>query len=209
MSNNPYPGRPYPVGPLEWKISPERAMKVAPLKAKRFALLEYGEAEILFDMPRILGVGGTYLNLGHGAGGSAMLLAAGLEDQCFPGTVHSVDLFKREPWSGGYDGTLNKAQKAIEEMGLDDRIQLYQGPTSSFFRHFEYLNFLFIDADHSYSGVKSDFLNFGHKVVKGGAVAFHDTNQEPSHRVIEEDILPDPHWQLIHHVNRIKVFVRV
>ena len=36
------------------------------------------------------------------------------------------------------------------------------------------LDFLFIDGDHSYEGVRRDFLDYGPMVRPGGLVAFHD-----------------------------------
>lgn len=38
----------------------------------------------------------------------------------------------------------------------------------------ELLDFLFIDGDHSYNGVKADFDNYHHFVRPGGIIAFHD-----------------------------------
>jgi len=38
----------------------------------------------------------------------------------------------------------------------------------------EPLDYLFIDGDHSYEGVKSDFEMYGPLVKKGGLIAFHD-----------------------------------
>tara|TARA_R110000868_G_scaffold369704_1_gene633132 strand:+ start:870 stop:1517 length:648 start_codon:yes stop_codon:yes gene_type:complete len=38
----------------------------------------------------------------------------------------------------------------------------------------EMLDFLFIDGDHSYAGVKTDFLTYSPLVRKGGLIAFHD-----------------------------------
>lgn len=37
-----------------------------------------------------------------------------------------------------------------------------------------YLDYLFIDGDHSYEGVKSDFTTYRRYVRKGGLIAFHD-----------------------------------
>jgi predicted O-methyltransferase YrrM len=37
------------------------------------------------------------------------------------------------------------------------------------------VEFLFIDGDHSYEGVRSDFLLYGPLVRPGGLIAFHDT----------------------------------
>jgi predicted O-methyltransferase YrrM len=36
------------------------------------------------------------------------------------------------------------------------------------------LDLLFIDGDHSYKGVRKDFLGYSHLVKKGGWIAFHD-----------------------------------
>lgn len=36
------------------------------------------------------------------------------------------------------------------------------------------IDFLFIDGDHTYNGVKSDFINYGELVRPGGIIAFHD-----------------------------------
>jgi hypothetical protein len=41
------------------------------------------------------------------------------------------------------------------------------------------LNFLFIDADHSYAGVKQDFEMYAPLVRKGGMIAFHDILRYP------------------------------
>jgi hypothetical protein len=37
------------------------------------------------------------------------------------------------------------------------------------------VDLLFIDADHSFNGCESDYLNYEPLVVSGGIVAFHDT----------------------------------
>jgi predicted O-methyltransferase YrrM len=40
--------------------------------------------------------------------------------------------------------------------------------------HYRSIDFAFIDGDHTYEGVKSDFLNYGRLVRPGGIIAFHD-----------------------------------
>jgi predicted O-methyltransferase YrrM len=42
------------------------------------------------------------------------------------------------------------------------------------------LDFLFVDADHSYEGVKLDFQMYSSLVRKGGLIAFHDICKNPS-----------------------------
>lgn len=41
------------------------------------------------------------------------------------------------------------------------------------------LDFLFIDGDHTYNGVKTDFEMYGRLVRKGGIIAFHDVCPHP------------------------------
>ena len=48
----------------------------------------------------------------------------------------------------------------------------------------EGIDFLFIDGDHSYAGVKQDYEDYSPLVRPGGLVAFHDTLMSP-----EEDVL--------------------
>jgi cephalosporin hydroxylase len=45
----------------------------------------------------------------------------------------------------------------------------------------EELDFLFIDADHSYEGVKTDFYNYLPFVRKGGFIAMHDIKKTLKH----------------------------
>ena len=44
------------------------------------------------------------------------------------------------------------------------------------------VDFMFIDGDHTYEGVKADFLNFCGLVKPGGHIAFHDIRDTPVHR---------------------------
>jgi cephalosporin hydroxylase len=45
------------------------------------------------------------------------------------------------------------------------------------------LDFLFIDGDHSYEGVKQDFETYSEFVRKGGLIAFHDIKDNEHHRI--------------------------
>jgi len=46
-----------------------------------------------------------------------------------------------------------------------------------------FLDFLFIDGDHSYSGVKLDYQHYKNFVRKGGLIAFHDIKDSEFHRI--------------------------
>jgi predicted O-methyltransferase YrrM len=45
------------------------------------------------------------------------------------------------------------------------------------------LDVLFIDADHTYSGVKTDYTMYSSLVKKGGIIAFHDISGSPQNNV--------------------------
>jgi hypothetical protein len=47
----------------------------------------------------------------------------------------------------------------------------------------ELLDFLFIDGDHSYKGVKADYFDYKAFVRPGGLIAFHDIKDSEFHRV--------------------------
>lgn len=58
------------------------------------------------------------------------------------------------------------------------------------------LDFLFIDGDHTYEGVKQDFRMYGRLVRKGGLIAFHDICQ----------CSPEIHCEVSRFWNEIKQF---
>jgi predicted O-methyltransferase YrrM len=49
------------------------------------------------------------------------------------------------------------------------------------------IDFVFIDGDHTYEGVKSDFLNYGPLVRPGGIIGFHDILPRPDLPAIQVD----------------------
>ncbi len=51
------------------------------------------------------------------------------------------------------------------------------------------ISFLFIDGDHTYDGVKSDFEMYSPLVRPGGIVAFHDIVEHPAHTGCQVDRL--------------------
>lgn len=74
---------------------------------------------------------------------------------------------------------------------------------------------LFIDADHSYEGVKADFDNFSPFVAPGGVVIFHDAYGEngeeqntpwPGVTRFCKELEANPKWKLVEKVRRCAVF---
>ncbi len=53
------------------------------------------------------------------------------------------------------------------------------------------VDFLYIDADHSYEGVKKDFQNYSPLVRSGGVIGFHDSNHPPVRKLLDEINYPN------------------
>lgn len=52
----------------------------------------------------------------------------------------------------------------------------------------EELDLLFIDGDHTYEGVKSDYISYSRFVRRGGLIAFHDIVDRPENSVENVDV---------------------
>jgi predicted O-methyltransferase YrrM len=116
------------------------------------------------------------LEIGTSAGGTLFLLA----QLASPGgLVISIDLPRGE-FGGGYPLWKVPLYKAFARPG--ERLELIRGdshePANAMrvrrLLEEKPLDFLFIDGDHSYDGVRRDFEIFAPLVRPGGLVAFHD-----------------------------------
>jgi predicted O-methyltransferase YrrM len=75
----------------------------------------------------------------------------------------------------------------------------------------EPFDFLFIDGDHSYEGLRSDWEAWRPLIAPGGIVGLHDTrgNHFACQQYMEEVIVPDPEFRVVAEVERLTVFERV
>ena len=192
--------RRWPTGPEDYpNASRERIWR----KLRRGMLLSMSEAQFLQDVPRCL-KDGNYANLGHGRGGSAILLSSGLREHRLQGKVYSVDLKYEE-----------RAEALMNKLDVHNYIEKCEGSTDYWFKQFKdrnlTFNFVFIDADHCYEAVVKDFSNWSLLVRVGGWISFHDTNQDFSHKAIEDTVEQDDNWKEREnlHIHRIRTFERV
>jgi predicted O-methyltransferase YrrM len=75
----------------------------------------------------------------------------------------------------------------------------------------EPLDFVFIDGDHSYEGVKADWVGFKQLVGPGGIIALHDSRERPgfgSQQFTEEVVLKDPDFDVAETVDSLTVMKR-
>jgi cephalosporin hydroxylase len=100
-------------------------------------------------------------------GGTSLLLSHALPRV---ETVILVDLFVRQRWR------LRSLRPRGQRMVAIDGSSHSPSCSARVARALrgERLDFLLIDGDHSYSGVKRDFLTYRHMVRDGGVIAFHD-----------------------------------
>jgi cephalosporin hydroxylase len=140
-------------------------------------------ASELTGLGEILAVGRPQcaLEIGTARGGTLLFLTRLASPQA---TIISVDL-PGGKFGGGYSGTRAWLYKRFARRR--QRLQLLQGDSHSrdmldkvkaALRGQE-LDYLFIDGDHSYAGVKCDFEMYGPMVKRGGLIAFHDIVEGP------------------------------
>lgn len=126
------------------------------------------------EMPKIM------LEIGTATGGSLFLFSRHIEKH---GTAISIDL-PDGPGGGGYPSWKIPLYRSFFPKA---RCHLIRGDSHSKEVHEKVkailsgrrLDFLFIDGDHTYEGVKLDFDKYSKLVKKGGIIALHDIKEHP------------------------------
>jgi hypothetical protein len=100
-----------------------------------------------------------------------------------PKGLHLVDLFEGQMCSGNKNGEnmkyimLEDAYNALNAKYLNNpKVRLFKGLSTTFLQGIpdHYLDFIYIDGDHSYEGCKADLALAKLKVKPGGIIAGHD-----------------------------------
>ena len=115
----------------------------------------------------------TYLELGVGNGGSFLTNSIFIGSDCKK--FHAVD-------SITYGAPLCQSKQRISDkvtilqtIMADSECTFFNSTTSDFFKtNTNTYDCIFIDADHTYSGVKSDYINSLKILNKNGILIFHD-----------------------------------
>lgn len=132
------------------------------------------QAAYLFELIRRMRAR-KVVEIGRYKGGSTFLIAAAMNGA---GEFWSIDLGRLEARVRGqasrpYDDQL---RNLCARLGL--RVHLIVGDSRTVEVDTGEVDLVFIDGDHSYEGVKSDFERFGRRVRLGGAVLFDDAFDE-------------------------------
>lgn len=174
--------------------------------------LTANEAVALYELARTLPEHQPVaVEIGSWQGRSSVVLGKGLRQKQNP-TLYCVDPFDA---SGDAESTGEYASRAagtagplrqtfvenLRRNGVRDLVEVLQGYSQQVAPQFERpIDLLFLDGDHSYEGVRADFLAWAPKVRPGGVLCMHDV-ANPAHqgprRVVDELLRGDPAWQVL------------
>ena len=162
--------------------------------------LNFDEAALLYktvkslDAPRGVEIGRLW-------GGSTVLLAAAVGPDGF---FSSIDV---NPQCD------EKIGRQLASLGMRDRVRVRTGDSRTINMPAYDLDFVFIDGDHSYEGVKADQERWGTAVRPGGYVIHHDMtpgdpdapNQNGPQRVFYE-LMAGDEFELVARAGSVAVF---
>lgn len=192
----------------EWKNDPKPYLGY-PAPGK----ISSAESHLLYKIPQWLG-SGNYADVGVYKGKSTAILGHGLTTAGYSGEVYSVDFFGTEPEGTEKfsDPTIpDLLTKYFEEQNLSPRLSIMKGDSSLSGHKLQVLKtmlqFVFLDADHSYEGTKRDFDIWSRMIIKGGMIAFHDCDFYGVNQTIKE--MNQKYWKFVRQVFSIKLFRKV
>jgi predicted O-methyltransferase YrrM len=126
------------------------------------------------------------VEIGSARGRSTCFIAMALKENGH-GILHAIDPHSSANWNEarGSD-TFKILNDNISKLGLSHQVSIIRSTSESAAAQWNcQIDMLFIDGDHSYEGVKSDWRLFKRFVHPFGVVVFHDTLW---------DLRPDPQW---------------
>jgi predicted O-methyltransferase YrrM len=166
--------------------------------------MDFDEAATLYQLAKHLGPGPVRgLEIGRWDGGSTFLIAAALPED---GKLISIDKDLKSEL---------KAKTRLAEHGLHTKVAFITANSDDVNPCGPY-DFIFIDGDHSYDGVKRDHLRFGAHVRVGGFIAHHDMARERKNATqmkgpaqLRSEIIANNSLQLYHEKGSLSIFKRV
>lgn len=193
------------LNPRKWPLGTNTAPGSV-MRLKGLAELEPVELDLLHLLAST-GIDGDIANLGHSEGGSAIVMAMAVRNNK-PGTmIQSIDLFHDKK-------QYNRTRRNLVRFGVRDLVELRRGETIMWADRFKQrgdkFSGVFVDADHTYEGVRRDSEDWRRLLLVGGWIGFHDTHQDFSHRAIQDTIARDGRFAEAKdlHVHSIRVFRR-
>lgn len=130
------------------------------------------------------------VEVGSYLGASSLFIAAGLRSKGAGNKLYCVDTWQNDAMSEGKKDTF--ALFTANTRRYAKTIKPLRGLSVDVAGDFhEQIDFLFLDGDHGYEGVKADADAWLPKLKPGATIAFHDYGwAEGVQRVVREDVLP-------------------
>jgi predicted O-methyltransferase YrrM len=180
-----------------------RALRLAgvPSANRIFSYTRPCELETLYRLAAACPPGGKALEIGSHLGASSCYLGAALKQ--LNGTLFCVDTWNNETMPEGSKDTFSEFSS--NTLGLGDVIVPIRKRSSELTRDDvgADLDLVFIDGDHSYESVKSDFETVVPWLTEKAMVAFHDTVAFEGVARLLGEVLACSQARLAGHVNNL------
>jgi predicted O-methyltransferase YrrM len=157
---------------------------------------------------------GEIVEIGSFAGRSTIWLAKGAQLKK-RSKVYAVDPHTGDPYRENLErvrkefsyGQEYEFRKNINQAGVSNVVVPIVKTSEAAAKDFAWpVRFLFIDGIHEYDFVKKDFLAWSPKVIKGGIIAFHDSNDTGVSRVLNEYLYSSNGYTFMGTVHSIAFF---
>ncbi len=134
--------------------------------------------------------GKVFVELGSYVGASSCFIAKGIRASNKSGKLYCVDTWQNEGMAEGFRDTYEEFINKTSH--YKDIILPLRGNSVEVAKEFKKkVDFLFVDCDHSYEGVKSDVEAWFPKLNPGAIVIFHDIGwAEGVQKVVAEKVSP-------------------
>ena len=137
--------------------------------------------------------GVVYVEIGSYLGASSCFIAAGIKKARRHAKLFCIDTWHNDSMSEGERDTFDVFYKNTEQ--YRDIIMPLRGYSTEVMpnadKHFQKIDFLFIDGDHSYEACKQDWQLCSPRLKSGSLVIFHDIGwAEGVRRVVKEEVAP-------------------
>ena len=118
----------------------------------------------------------TCVEIGSARGKSACFIGMALKENG-RGKLYAIDPHTTTAWNDDQSvETLSVLQSNITQLGLDNQVSILRTTSEEAARQWtRSIDFIFIDGDHSYEGVKRDWELFLPHIKPFGLAVFHDT----------------------------------
>ena len=162
--------------------------------------LRAGEGRLLYRLAEEADAGGCIVEIGSWQGKSTIWLAASARVPLF-----TIDPHTETSTHAQGQNTEAVLRRNLAAARVSDRVEVIVSTSEEAVVGWERpISLLWIDGDHSYEGVRRDYLLWGGYVANGGVIAFHDTFTTPGPaRFVSEFIVGSKRWTGVGHAGEI------